>query len=138
MLIGPQVITWLSAQIGWDELIILAWTWLRWPVAILLLILTVAIVYTFAPNNDLPFRLVSPGAVIAMVLWVIVSQGFSFYIANFGNYSATYGSIGVVIVLLLYLFLSTVVLLFGAEVNVVIDQQSPDSHNQSTEPARTR
>jgi membrane protein len=126
MLVGPQVIEWLAGQVGLGTLFITLWAWLRFPVAILLLMVFVALVYYMFPNTDQPFRFITPGAVLAVIVWVAASFGFSYYVSNFANYSATYGSLGAVIVLLLYIFISAAVLLFGAEVNAEIYQQFGD------------
>lgn len=129
MLVGPQVMTWLTEQFGMDQLFVTLWRWLRLPVAIILLMLAVALIYYFAPNVDQQFRFITPGSVLAVVVWVAASLGFSYYVSNFANYSATYGSIGAIIVLLLYFFLSSVVLLFGAEVNAVIEHKAVEARN---------
>lgn len=125
MLVGPQVMTWLTEQFGMDQLFVTLWRWLRLPVAVVLLMLAVALIYYFAPNVDQRFRFITPGTVLAVIVWVAASLGFSYYVSNFANYSATYGSIGAIIVLLLYFFLSSLVLLFGAEVNAVIEHHAP-------------
>ncbi len=120
MLIGPQVATWLAQQVGLGSVFVTLWSWLRIPVAVALLMAILALVYYLFPNTDQPFRFITPGAVLAVLLWLGASLGFSFYIRNFASYSATYGSIGAIIVLLLYLFISAAVLLFGAEVNAEV------------------
>lgn len=120
MLLGPQAMEWLADQIGLGSLFVTVWTWVRIPVAIGLMILAVALIYYFFPNVDQPFQIVSPGSVIAVVVWVLASIGFSLYITNFGNYNATYGALAGIIVLLLYIYISAMVLLLGAEVNGVI------------------
>jgi membrane protein len=79
--------------------------------------LLAAVVYKVMPNVDQPFRLITPGAVLAVVIWVIASLGFSLYVSNFANYSATYGSLGGVIVMLFFFYISAAVLLLGAEIN---------------------
>ncbi len=120
MILGPDVIQWLAGQVGLSELVAQLWSWLRWPVIVLLLLLTFALVYKAGPNVDQPFKFVTPGAVLGVLIWIAASLGFSIYVANFGNYGATYGSLGGMVVLLLYFFLSAAVLLFGAEVNATI------------------
>ena len=106
------------------------WTWLHWPVVVLLLLLTVALIYYLGPNIDQPFRYVTPGSVSAVVVWIFASAGFSAYVDNFGNYGATYGSLGGMIVLLLYFFVSSAVLLLGAEINAMIHPaHGPRSEN---------
>lgn len=123
MLVGPRVMDWLAGQVGLGTLFVMLWVWLRFPVAILLLMIFVALVYYMFPDTDQPFRFITPGAVLAVMVWVGASFGFSYYVANFANYSAIYGSLGAVIVLLVYIFISAAVLLFGAEVNAEIYQQ---------------
>jgi membrane protein len=98
---------------------------LRWPFLALLLIVGLAVVYRLAPDRDDPkWRWVSWGSVVATVLWVLGSMGFSFYASHFGNYSKTYGSLGAVIVLLFWLFLSAFVVLVGAELNAEMELQT--------------
>lgn len=120
MLAGPQLVELIAQPIGLGSLFTTLWGWLRIPVAIVLLVVILALIYYLFPNTRQPFRLISPGAVIAVVIWVAASLGFFFYVANFGSYSATYGALGAVIVLLLYLFISAAVMLFGAEVNAEV------------------
>ena len=88
--------------------------------AVLLLMLALAIVYYVTPNVDQPFQFITPGSVLAVIVWVLASLGFSYYVSNFGNYNAMYGSLGAVVVLLLYFFISSAVLLFGGEINAEI------------------
>lgn len=123
MLIGPQAAAWLAEQVGIGSVFVALWAWLRVPVAVLLLVVLVALVYYLFPNTDQPFRFITPGALLAVIGWLAASLGFSFYVSNFADYSATYGSLGAVIVLLLYLFISAAVLLFGAEVNAELHRQ---------------
>ncbi len=132
MLIGPQVAEWIAEQVGLGNLFLTLWTWLRWPVAVILLMLAVAVIYYAAPNVDQPFRFITPGAVLAVIVWIIASLGFSYYVSNFGSYNATYGSLGAVVVLLFYFFISSAVLLLGAEVN------SEVHHARQEEPAQER
>ena len=120
MISGPEFLTWLTRYVGLDELFIMVWAWVRWPIAIFLLMLAVALVYWAAPNVKQPFRFITPGSVVAVTVWVIASVAFGFYVQTFANYNQTYGSLGAVIILLFYFFLSAAVLLFGAELNAVI------------------
>jgi membrane protein len=120
MLTGPAVLGWVARYVGLDAIFIAFWTYLRWPVAAFLLMIAVAMIYYAAPNIKQPFRLLSPGAVLAVSVWIIASIAFAFYVQSFGDYNKTYGSMGAVVILLLYFFLSAAVMLFGAEVNAVI------------------
>ena len=120
MLVGPQAIEWLADQAGLGGAFVAVWTWLRWPVAVLLLMLTAAVVYYVAPNVDQPFRFITPGAALTVIIWIIASLGFSLYVTNIANYTATYGTLGGVVVLLFYFFISASVLLLGAEINAEV------------------
>ena len=127
MMTGPQAVMWLANEIGIGTLFVGLWSWLRWPVTALLLMLVVAIVYYVAPDVDEPFRFVSPGAVLCVIGWLAASLGFSYYVSNFASYGAVYGSLSAVIVLLLEFFISASVLLLGAEVNAVIYHRTSEA-----------
>ncbi|MEE4462148.1 YihY/virulence factor BrkB family protein [Azotobacter chroococcum] len=126
MLVGPEVMGWLAGWVGLEQLIVILWTWLRWPLAVLLLILVVATIYYVAPDVEQRFHFLTPGSVLAVLVWIAASLGFGFYVRNFANYDATYGSVGAIIVMLLYFFISAAVLLFGAEMNAVIEHRHPE------------
>jgi len=126
MVVGPEVMRWLAGWVGLEQLIVTLWTWLRWPVAILLMILAVAVTYYVAPDVEQSFRFITPGSVVAVLVWIVASLGFGLYVQNFGHYDATYGSVGAIIVMLLYFFISSAVLLFGAELNAVIEHHHPE------------
>jgi membrane protein len=101
---------------------------LRWGLLIAVVVIALAVVYRVAPDRDAPrFRWVSPGALVAARLWVLGSVGFSLYVNNFGSYSKTYGALAGVVVFLLWLFLTSYIVLLGAEINA----------NPSARPART-
>lgn len=125
MVTGPAAMRWAAAQFGMEEVIVTVWTWARWPVAVLVMVLVVAIVYYVAPDVEQEFRFITPGSVLAVLVWIAASAGFGYYLKNFGNYNAMYGSIGAIIILLLYFYLSAAVLLFGAELNAVIEHNAP-------------
>ncbi|WP_264163712.1 YihY/virulence factor BrkB family protein [Mesobacillus sp. S13] len=91
----------------------------RWIIAIVVMSAVLAGLYRLAPNKHYPFKHVIPGAIFATIVWQLISLGFSFYVSNFGNYSATYGSIGGVIVLMLWLFLTGLALVLGGEINAI-------------------
>ncbi|HYC41614.1 MAG TPA: YihY/virulence factor BrkB family protein [Noviherbaspirillum sp.] len=122
--VGPQAVQWVAQQVGLELIFVTLWAWLRWPVALLILTLAVAIIYYVAPNVKQKFRFISPGALLAVGVWVAASLGFKLYVTSFADYNATYGSIGAIIVLLLYFFLSSAVLLFGAEINASIEKKA--------------
>lgn len=120
LMIGPQVAQWLAGRIGLDEALIVLWWWFRLPLALLLLMLAMSAIYRFVPNVDRPIRFVAAGAAVAVILWAVASLGFSFYLSNFANYGAIYGSLATAMALLIYLYLSAATLLLGAEVTEAI------------------
>jgi membrane protein len=98
---------------------------LEWPLLILVVMTGLAVLYRYAPNRDKPqWRWVSPGAVAATVLWLVGSVGFSAYVNHFNSYSTTYGSLGGVVILLTWLWLSSFVALFGAVINAQSERQT--------------
>lgn len=129
MVTGPEVMRWLAGRIGMEQLVVTLWTWLRLPAAVALMVLVVALVYYVAPDVEQRFRFITPGSVLAVLAWIAASLGFGLYLSNFGNYNAMYGSIGAVIILLLYFYLSAAVLLFGAELNAVIEHRHAEGKN---------
>ena len=130
MIVGPQVMEWLAGQVGLKEIVVTLWAWLRWPVVVVLMMLVVAVLYYVTPDVEQKFRFITPGSVVAVIVWIAASVAFGIYVKNFGNYDATYGSIGAVIVLLLYFYISAAVLLFGAEMNAVIEHASVEGKDE--------
>ncbi|QQZ40737.1 YihY/virulence factor BrkB family protein [Pseudomonas sp. SK3(2021)] len=126
MVLGPQVMGWIAAQVGLEDFIVTVWTILRWPVIVILMMVAVALIYYVMPDVKQEFRFITPGSVLAVVVWIIASLGFAFYVKTFANYNAMYGSIGAIIVLLLYFYISSAVLLLGAEMNAAIEHMSSD------------
>lgn len=102
------------------------WSILIWPVILSLLMLATALTYYFTPDVEQKWRWISPGAVIAIPTWIIASFAFAYYVNNFGSYNKTYGSIGAVIILLLWLYISGFIILVGAEINSVIEHSSEE------------
>ncbi|WP_271104081.1 YihY/virulence factor BrkB family protein [Pseudomonas tohonis] len=129
MVTGPQVMNWLAGQLGIEDAVVVLWNWLRIPAAVLLLMMVVAAVYYLLPDVEQEFRFITPGSVLAVLVWLVASLGFSYYAKNFANYNAMYGSIGAIIILLLYLYISAAVLLLGAELNAVIEHHSREGKN---------
>ena len=99
------------------------WNIVKWPVILAIVIVLVAMLYYFTPNVRKPkFRWISVGATIAILTWILASIGFAFYVANFGSYDKTYGSLAGVIVFLLWLWLTNLALLFGAELDAELER----------------
>jgi membrane protein len=95
----------------------------KWPVIVLVLMTMLAILYYGAPNVRHPgFRWITPGGVLAVILWIVASVGFAFYVSNFGSYNKTYGSLAGVIVFLIWLWISNCAVLLGAEMNAEVER----------------
>lgn len=120
LLIGPRTVEWIAGLVGLDEMFVSLWSWLRLPAALALLMLAVSLIYWVVPNVNTSFRLITPGAALAVVSWLVASLAFSYYLTNFADYSVVYGSLGAAVALLLYFYISATVLLLGAEVNALI------------------
>ncbi|MBC7643896.1 MAG: YihY/virulence factor BrkB family protein, partial [Thermoleophilia bacterium] len=104
------------------------WFWLilQWPVLFSLVLVGLAIVYHYAPSVEQKFKWVSMGSLVAGMLWIAFSLLFSLYVNNFGSYNKTYGTLAGAIVLLLYLYYTSFIFLFGAEINQVIEDANPE------------
>jgi len=108
---------------GWPGTLIL---WLRLPVAGLAMMLVWALLYYFLPDVEQRFRFITPGSVTGVIIWLVASIGFSIYVRSFGTFDVTYGTLGGVIILLLWMWLSSVIVLLGAEINAILEFWSPE------------
>jgi membrane protein len=120
---GGAIIDMISSVLNLPSQTEIIFQVLRWVISIAVMSIVLAFLYKFAPNKQFPFKEVIIGAVIATVLWQVVSLGFSFYVSNFGSYSATYGSLGGLIVLMLWFFLTGLILVVGAEINAILHKR---------------
>jgi membrane protein len=125
VLIGPTLATELAESMNLGP--VFEWTWkiLQWPVLFALASCGFALVYYFAPDVEQEWVWLTPGSVFATSLWLAASLGFKYYVANWGNYTETYGLIGAVMILLSWFYISGLVLLIGAEMNAEIEHASP-------------
>jgi membrane protein len=113
----------IGSRLGVGSTVLTVWTIAKWPVLAVVVVAVVALLYWGTPNVRQPrFRLLSVGAFVAILVWLAASVGFAFYVANFSSYNATYGSVGGVIVALLWLWLTNNALLFGAEVDAELER----------------
>ena len=109
------------------------WRYARWLVALFVVMLIFGIVYAFAPDiPDQKFRFISPGAVFAVILWIIASIAFFFYVSNFSNYNATYGAFAGPVIFLLWLYVSSLAFLLGGEFNAVYERFDHAKHETAT------
>jgi membrane protein len=108
--------------IGLGDTAVDVWGVVRWPAALLAAMLIYAVVYYAAPNVEIRhWHYITPGAVFGVTTWIVASGAFFFYVSKFSSYSATYGAFATVVILLIWLYLTSAVLLLGAELNAVVD-----------------
>lgn len=98
------------------------WDILKWPVLLLIVSFMIALLYWASPNAKQGFRWVTPGGLLAVVVWLVASGAFAFYVANFGSYNKTYGSLAGVIIFLVWLWISNIAILLGAEMNAELER----------------
>lgn len=116
---GSAIINFLESFFGINDKLLSYLQFGRWIIAIVVITGILLVLYRFAPNKKLPFKHTLPGAITASTMWLLISLVFSFYISHFGNYSATYGSLGGIIILMIWFFLTGLILMIGAEVNAI-------------------
>jgi membrane protein len=108
----------IGDAVGLGDAAVTAWNIAKWPVLLVVVMLMLAILYWSAPNAKIHgFRWVSPGSVVAVIVWIVASAGFAFYVANFSSYNKTYGALAGVIVFLVWMWITNIAVLLGAELN---------------------
>src|SRR5215217_2540631 len=113
----------LGKVLGVGSTAVTAWDIAKWPVILIVVITMFAFLYWAAPNVKHPkFRWISPGGVVGLVLWLLASAAFAFYVANFASYNKTYGALGGVIIFLVWLWISNIAILLGAEFNAELER----------------
>jgi membrane protein len=118
LVLGPHLSNWIGGAVGAKSVVEIVWWVAEWPLLIVGLLVTFAGVMYFAPNVKHPqWRFLTFGSVLAIVVWLLASGAFAFYVAKFGSYNKTWGSLAAVVVMLTWLWLSAVALLLGAEIN---------------------
>ncbi|MBJ6725018.1 YihY/virulence factor BrkB family protein [Geomesophilobacter sediminis] len=126
LMFGTQIGSWVAVTMKLGNVLEVTWDIATYLVVLFLLVLALAIIYYFTPDVEQEWKWISPGAVVAIPCWIIASLLFAFYINNFGSYDKTYGSIGAVIVLLLWFYISGFIILVGAVINSVIEHSSAE------------
>jgi membrane protein len=131
--------------IGLGSTAVTVWDIAKWPVLLLIVSLMISILYWASPNVKQPgFRWITPGGILAVVVWVIASAAFAFYVANFSSYNKTYGALAGVIIFLVWLWISNIAILLGAEFNAELERQRqieaghPPEREPFLEPRDTR
>ncbi len=147
VLLGGKVADTLAVHYQLGGFFTIAWKVLQWPIVFAFMVLSFALIYYFAPSlKDQDWKWLTPGSLIGVVLWLVVSFGFKAYLHFFDSYSTTYGSLGAVIILMLWLYLTGAAILIGGEINSEIEhaaaqaglpdakergEKSPDDHKRA-------
>jgi membrane protein len=111
----------IGTQLGFSDALIRIFIIFRWIIIVLALLLGFAMIYYYAPNVEQKFVFITPGSVLGVILIIIASLGFVFYTSNFDDYTATYGSIGAMIILMIWLYIVGLVILVGSEINALLE-----------------
>ncbi|QIN79820.1 YihY family inner membrane protein [Rubrobacter marinus] len=129
VVVGPQIGGAIAEAVGLGSVFQTLWNIVRFPVLLLVVLFAFALIYYFAPNVEQRFRWVSPGSIVAVVLWLLFSLAFSLYVNN-SDLGATYGSLASVAILMLYIYYSSLIVLVGGEMNQVIEEHIPEGKNE--------
>jgi membrane protein len=114
----------IARPIGLDNAVVTVWDIAKWPVLLGVMVLMLAILYYWAPNvRHSKFRWITPGSVLAVIVWILASAAFAVYVANFGSYDKVYGSLGGVVIGLVWLWISNIAVLLGQELNAELERQ---------------
>jgi membrane protein len=114
----------IADPIGLGNTAVTVWNIAKWPVLLGVVVLMLAILYYWTPNARHPkFRWITPGSVLAVIIWIIASAAFAVYVANFGSFNKTYGSLGGVVIGLVWLWISNIAVLLGQELNAELERE---------------
>ena len=124
--LGTDLGVWVAGKLHMQEIWAFAWMWLRWPVVAVMIMTVEALLYYYLPDVRQEFRFITPGSILGTVLWLVSTWGFTQYAQHFGKYNATYGSIGGVIVLMTWLWISGLIFVIGGEINALLEHESAE------------
>jgi membrane protein len=139
MLLGSQIGSLLAVQAGFGPTFHTLWVLLRWPAVVVILMVAMAAVYYFGPNLRQGWRWMTPGAIFAIIGWIVASLGFSYYVRHFGHYDQLHGSFASIVMLMTWMYLSGLFVILGGEINAKIEHGSPHGREpgQRKHPAQT-
>jgi membrane protein len=123
LIVSGPLATAIGNAVGVGDTALTIFNIAKWPVLLVIVAVMLAILYYSAPNAKLPgFKWISPGSVVAVVIWIIASAAFAFYVANFGSYGKTYGTLGGAVTFLVWMWITNLAVLFGAELNAELER----------------
>jgi membrane protein len=134
---GPNAGRYLTGWLGLPDVFDTVWRAVRWPLVFILATTGIAIVFYYAPNAEQDWIWITPGSILATLLWILFSMGFRLYVTRVGDFAATYGALAGAAILLLWLYFSGLALLIGGELNSELEHAAnPELKNQKTGPWR--
>ncbi len=123
---GGDLGFWAADKLGIKTPYLFAWRWLRWPVTALAIMASAALAYYTLPDVKQRFKFITPGSVVGVLIWLLATWGFSKYVSSFGTYNITYGSIGGVIILMMWFYISGFIFLMGGEINAILEHAAQE------------
>ncbi len=127
---GPEIAGAIAGATSLGSVFQLVWNIVQWPVLIFLVVFAFALIYYYAPDVEQRFRWISPGSIVAVLMWLIFSLLFSIYVERSGSFNATYGSLAGIVILMLYIYYSSFIMLVGAQLNQVIEEHIPEGKDE--------
>jgi membrane protein len=127
---GPEIGGAVADSVGLGSVFQIVWNVVQWPVLIFFVVFAFALVYYYAPDVEQRFKWISPGSIVAVLMWLIFSLLFSIYVELSGSFNATYGTFAGIIILMLYIYYSSFIMLVGAQLNQVIEEHIPGGKNE--------
>lgn len=126
VLYGGAIADFVGSHVGLSDVTVMAWHIAQWPIALLFIVLSFAVLYYWGPDTDQQWQWITPGSVVGVLLWIGASLLFRVYLHFFNTYSKTYGSLGAAIVLLLWLYISGMAIMVGGEINSEIENAAAE------------
>jgi membrane protein len=134
---GPEIGGAVANAVGLGSVFNVIWNIVQWPVLVFLVVLAFALIYYYAPDVEQRFRWISPGSIVAVLLWLLFSLIFSVYVERSGSFNATYGSLAGIVILMLYIYYSSFIMLVGAQLNQIIEEHIPEGKNEGQKTLNT-
>jgi len=134
---GPEIGGAVADAVGLGSVFQIVWNIVQWPVLIFLVVFAFALVYYYAPDVEQSFKWISPGSIVAVLMWLIFSLLFSIYVERSGSFNATYGTFAGIIILMLYIYYSAFIMLVGAQLNQVIEEYIPEGKDEGEKTLNT-
>jgi membrane protein len=134
---GPDIGGAIANAVGLSSVFEFVWNVVKWPVLVCIVLFAFALVYYFAPDVEQRFKFVSPGSIVAVVMWLLFSLLFRLYVEGFGSYDKTFGSFAGIIILMLYIYYSSFIMLVGAQINQVIEDYHPEGKDEGEKALNT-